>query len=123
MSIQIEAKNLGFAADAIHRVLENDRVVVLLDGLDEIPTLEQKNFVRNAVAAFAQTVSRTTKQWPKLDRCYIDRLVGHGLYDWANVLHFCLILSIRPRVRQLVNIARIDDGQLYDLWPPLSRHA
>ncbi|QTA82797.1 Sulfatase-modifying factor enzyme domain-containing protein [Desulfonema limicola] len=50
---RLEAKNLGFASDAIHKVLENGRAVVLLDGLDEIPTQAQKSFVRDAVAAFA----------------------------------------------------------------------
>ncbi|MDM8536508.1 SUMF1/EgtB/PvdO family nonheme iron enzyme [Desulfobacterales bacterium HSG17] len=51
---RLEARKLDFASDAIHRVLENGRAVVLLDGLDEIPTLKQKSFVRDAVAAFAQ---------------------------------------------------------------------
>jgi formylglycine-generating enzyme required for sulfatase activity len=49
---RLEAQNMGFAAEPLHQALEGGRAVVLLDGLDEIPTGTQRTFVRDSVAAF-----------------------------------------------------------------------
>ncbi len=50
---RLRSQNLAFAAASLHDALERGHVLVLLDGLDEIPTREQRIYVRNAVEAFA----------------------------------------------------------------------
>ncbi|HFQ93112.1 MAG TPA: NACHT domain-containing protein, partial [Anaerolineae bacterium] len=50
---RLKAQNLEFAADAIHDKLEAGEALLLLDGLDEVPSKEQRVFVRDAAAAFA----------------------------------------------------------------------
>lgn len=54
----LEAKRLGFAADPLERELEKGRAVVLLDGLDEVPSQEMRSLVRDAVAAFVKRYPR-----------------------------------------------------------------
>jgi formylglycine-generating enzyme required for sulfatase activity len=55
---RLQAQNLGFAAEPIHEVLERGRVLLLLDGLDEVPTVAQRGFVRDAVGAFVERYPR-----------------------------------------------------------------
>ncbi len=50
---RLEAQNLAFAADPLCQSLEAGQAVLLLDGLDEIPTRAGRTFVRDAVMAFA----------------------------------------------------------------------
>ncbi len=50
---RLRSQNLAFAATPLHDALERGQALVLLDGLDEIPTREQRSHVRDAVAAFA----------------------------------------------------------------------
>jgi len=50
---RLEAQNLAFAAGPLHRALEKGKAIVLLDGLDEIPTKAQRRFIRDAVVSFA----------------------------------------------------------------------
>lgn len=47
------AQNLAFAAEPLHARLEAGEAMLLLDGLDEVPTAEQRTVVRDAVTAFA----------------------------------------------------------------------
>ena len=49
---QLEKQNLGFAAEPLRELLENGRILLLLDGLDEVPTTAARLFVRDAVVAF-----------------------------------------------------------------------
>jgi formylglycine-generating enzyme required for sulfatase activity/energy-coupling factor transporter ATP-binding protein EcfA2 len=56
---RLELQNLAFAADPLHKALEDGKAVVLLDGLDEVPTKTQRAFVRDAVAAFARRYPRS----------------------------------------------------------------
>ena len=49
---RLEAQNLDFAAEPLHDRLEKGLAILLLDGLDEIPTQRQRTFMRDAVAAF-----------------------------------------------------------------------
>jgi len=56
---RLQAQNLGFAEEPLHRALEDGNAIVLLDGLDEIPTKAQRTFVRDAVAAFAGRYPRS----------------------------------------------------------------
>lgn len=51
---RLELQNLAFAADPLHQALEDGKAVILLDGLDEVPTNKQRAFVRDAVAAFVR---------------------------------------------------------------------
>ena len=50
---RLQAQNLAFAADPLCQALEAGQAVVLLDGLDEIPTQARRSTVRDAVMAFA----------------------------------------------------------------------
>lgn len=56
---RLKAQNLEFAADPIERALESGGCTVMLDGLDEIPTVELRRAVRDAVAAFAERYERS----------------------------------------------------------------
>ena len=56
---RLKAQNLAFAAEPLHQALEEGKAVVLLDGLDEIPTKTQRTFIRDAVAAFAWRYPRS----------------------------------------------------------------
>ena len=49
---RLAAQNLIFAAGAISQALEDGRVLLLLDGLDEIASPEKRLFVRRVVQAF-----------------------------------------------------------------------
>jgi len=51
---RLEAQNLSFAADALRDRLERGQAILLLDGLDEVPTAQQRTFIRDAVATFAK---------------------------------------------------------------------
>ncbi len=55
---RLQAQNLAFVAEPLHARLEQGQVIVLLDGLDEIPTQRQRTFVRDAVLAFATRYPR-----------------------------------------------------------------
>lgn len=49
---QLEKQNLTFAAEPVRELLENGRILLLLDGLDEVTTTAARLFVRDAVVAF-----------------------------------------------------------------------
>jgi formylglycine-generating enzyme required for sulfatase activity len=51
---RLDAQNLAFAAEPLRQSLEAGQAVLLLDGLDEIPTQARRSFVRDAVMAFAR---------------------------------------------------------------------
>ena len=57
---RLRSQNLAFAAAPLHEALESGRAMVLLDGLDEIPTKEQRVFVRDAVTAFARRYPKSS---------------------------------------------------------------
>ena len=50
---RLEAQN-PVATEALHARLEQGQAILLLDGLDEIPTAQQRTFIRDAVAVFAR---------------------------------------------------------------------
>ncbi len=50
---RLEAQRLGFCAAALEKGLEQGEVVVLLDGLDEIPDLSKRQFIQDAIVACA----------------------------------------------------------------------
>jgi len=101
---RLEAQNLAFAAEPLHQALEEGKAVVLLDGLDEIPSRAQRTFIRDAVVAFAgrypqsrlvitcRTLSYQEPAWQlgglpafelaPLDEEKIDRFIG----AWYNEL-------------------------------------
>ncbi|MBI5603965.1 MAG: SUMF1/EgtB/PvdO family nonheme iron enzyme [Deltaproteobacteria bacterium] len=56
---RLEAQNLKSVAAPLERVLEEGRVIVLLDGLDEIPDKARSAFVREAIRAFAKRYPET----------------------------------------------------------------
>jgi formylglycine-generating enzyme required for sulfatase activity len=51
---RLRAQNLGLAAEPIEQALEKGGALILLDGLDEVPTVAGRAFVRDAVTAFAK---------------------------------------------------------------------
>jgi formylglycine-generating enzyme required for sulfatase activity len=55
---RLEAQDLAFATEALHERLSKGSAMLLLDGLDEIPTPRQRVFLRDAVTAFARRYSR-----------------------------------------------------------------
>jgi hypothetical protein len=55
---RLQAQNLGFAEEPLEQALEQGRALILLDGLDEVPTVAQRVFVRDAVTAFMQRYSK-----------------------------------------------------------------
>ena len=56
---QLETQNLEFVEKPLRRLLEQGRAIVLLDGLDEIPTQALRAAVRDAVAAFARRYGKS----------------------------------------------------------------
>ncbi|MFN8465485.1 MAG: SUMF1/EgtB/PvdO family nonheme iron enzyme [Caldilineaceae bacterium] len=50
---RLRAQKLEFAASPISKLLDKGKIIVLLDGLDEIPTDQQRIQVRDAVQSFA----------------------------------------------------------------------
>ena len=56
---RLDAQNVAFAADALQQALEGGKAIVLLDGLDEIPTQGRRILVRDAVSCFAQRYPRS----------------------------------------------------------------
>ncbi len=51
---RLKAQNLDFADQPIHDLLEEGEALVLLDGLDEVPSRQQRILVRDAVTAFIE---------------------------------------------------------------------
>lgn len=51
---RLEAQNLAFAVEPLRQALEEGKAIVLLDGLDEIPSRTKRIAIRNAVSAFAR---------------------------------------------------------------------
>lgn len=52
IAARLKAQNLGFVLPALGKALDAGQAIVLLDGLDEVPTQAQRIFVRDAVRAF-----------------------------------------------------------------------
>jgi formylglycine-generating enzyme required for sulfatase activity len=59
VAARLAKQQLTFAAEPLCDALETGRAVVLLDGLDEVPTAAQRGFVHDAVAAFAERYPRS----------------------------------------------------------------
>ncbi|MCP4104399.1 MAG: SUMF1/EgtB/PvdO family nonheme iron enzyme, partial [Desulfobacteraceae bacterium] len=56
---RMKSQKLDFAEDALEDALDKGKTIVLLDGLDEIPTQEKRTFVRDAVTAFARRYEKS----------------------------------------------------------------
>jgi formylglycine-generating enzyme required for sulfatase activity len=54
IAARLKAQNLTSASKPIQELLEQGKVFVLLDGLDEVPTIAQRVFVRDSVKAFIE---------------------------------------------------------------------
>ena len=55
---RLERQHLSAAFPVLENALEKGQAIVLIDGLDEIPTKEKRRFTKNAVAEFAQRFGR-----------------------------------------------------------------
>ncbi len=71
--VRLKEQNLSFVSKPIAQLLEDGQVLLLFDGLDEVPTVKQRRFVRDAVNAFIQRYPRC--------RCLVT----------------CRVLSYQPR--------------------------
>ena len=58
VSSRLKAHNLVASSKPILETLEHGNALIFLDGLDEVPTHEQRIFIRDAVQAFAQRYSK-----------------------------------------------------------------
>ncbi|GAB4537199.1 MAG: hypothetical protein Kow0063_23620 [Anaerolineae bacterium] len=56
---RLQAQSLAFAIDPLHYALDKGQAIVLLHGLDKIPSQTQRSFVRDAVMAFAGRYPQT----------------------------------------------------------------
>ena len=72
---RLEAQNLAFATEALHERLHQGQAMLLLDGLDEIPTPRQRAFVRDAVAIFA-------RRYPKCRLVVTCRTLSYQQPEW-----------------------------------------
>ena len=54
ISYRLERHHLSAAFPVLEKVLEKGQAIVLIDGLDEIPTQEKRRFTKDDVAEFAQ---------------------------------------------------------------------
>ena len=88
---RLAAHKLEFAAEPLAQALEQGQALVLLDGLDEVPTVAQRAFVRDAVLAFAQ-------RYPK-SRC----------------LATCRVLSYQPPAAPGAPDLRLPDFPVFEL--------
>jgi hypothetical protein len=97
---RLKAQHLEAAAEPLRQLLEQGWVVLLFDGLDEVPTPAQRTFIRNAVAAFT------------------------GRYPLCRAVVTCRALSYRDASWQLPNLrsfelAPFDEGKInrfIDAW-------
>jgi predicted NACHT family NTPase len=83
---RLEAQNLGFATEPLRQALESGQAIVLLDGLDEIPTKPGRTFVRDAVMAFAGRYPQTRLVVTCRTLSYQDpawQLAGVGAFELA----------------------------------------
>jgi len=86
---RLDSQKLAFAADVLEDALEKGQAIVLLDGLDEVPTREKRSQVRDAVCALA------------------------ARYDQSRFIVTCRILSYQNRKWQL----SADDFPVLELAP------
>ncbi len=54
MEARLAAQKLAFAGEPIEKIMEQGRMLVLLDGLDEVPSTTLRLFVRDAARAFME---------------------------------------------------------------------
>jgi formylglycine-generating enzyme required for sulfatase activity len=92
ITAQLAAQKLEFAADLIARALEAGRALLLLDGLDEVPTTAGRVFVRDAVTAL------------------VDRYPGN------RALVTCRVLSYQPPAPGAPDL-RLTDFPTFELAP------
>ncbi|MDM8550093.1 NACHT domain-containing protein [Desulfobacterales bacterium HSG2] len=72
---RLDSLELARAADVLKDALEKGKAVLLLDGLDEIPTQEKRRFVRDAVTAFAERYENS--------RCIVTcRVLSYQNREW-----------------------------------------
>jgi energy-coupling factor transporter ATP-binding protein EcfA2 len=91
---RLDAQNLSFAADPLQSALEHGRVIVLLDGLDEISSAPKRIRVRDAVDEF----SRHYGQSRFIVTC---RVLSYQNPDWQ-LRHF-RVLQLAPFDEKMIN--------------------
>ena len=58
LKTRLESQTLSFVVEPLHECLDTGQAVLLLDGLDEIPTQQQRSFIRDAVTVFVERYPR-----------------------------------------------------------------
>ncbi len=89
---RLKAQNLAFVLPLLEKALENGQAIVLLDGLDEVPTQDQRVFVRAAVRAFIQR------------------------YEKSRFLVTCRVLSYQPPEKDKPDL-RLTELPLFEIAP------
>ncbi|MCP4211775.1 MAG: SUMF1/EgtB/PvdO family nonheme iron enzyme, partial [Halieaceae bacterium] len=113
---QLGAQNLEFMAKLLKDALDQGQAIVLFDGLDEIPTREQRTFVRDAVAAFTvrytkcrmvvtcRTLSYQDRDWqlqglPAFELAeFDDSKINNFIAAWYTELHRIGVVSAEQRL-------------------------
>ncbi len=90
---RLEAQNLERAKGPICEALEEGRALLLLDGLDEVPGIDQRIFVRDVVVAFV------------------------GRYPGNRFLVTCRVLSYQPPASDGAPDLRLPDFPTFELAP------
>ena len=54
----LEKNNLTYISDVLLQKLDEGKCIILLDGLDEVPTSEQKTFIRDTINNFGNRFSK-----------------------------------------------------------------
>lgn len=85
---RLESQNLGFTAAPVHDCLERGKALVLVDGLDEIPTGKQRTLVRDAVAAFAERYADSRMVVTCRTLSYQDKGWQLGDFPWFELAPF-----------------------------------
>ena len=107
---RLKAQKLVFATRPLEQSLEEGRAIVLLDGLDEIANTDQRKFLRDAVAAFAE-------RYPKIRVIVTCRVLSYQDPDWqlAEFPVFELAPFDEDRINQFVEAWYTELGRLGEI--------
>lgn len=93
IAARLAAQKLDFVQAPLQQALEHGRALVLLDGLDEVPTVAQRAFVRDAATAFI------------------------GRFPKSRYLVTCRVLSYQPPASRDAPDLRLPDLPTFELAP------
>ena len=115
---RLEASNLGLVTEVLKTALERGEAFMLLDGLDEIQSVEHRKFVRDAVLSFSRRYAKSRFLVTCRVLSYQDRtlqLAGFPVFELApfdkeKIAHF-----ISCWYKDLVGAKVLGQGEAADL--------